>query len=72
VLDARGKVIVLGLLSPDHVRMLYRELAAHGLAHTGNNTGGLVVAALLALVIGGALLAMSWWRRPRPGGDRSP
>jgi LPXTG-motif cell wall-anchored protein len=72
VLDAHSKIVVLGVLSPDEVRMLFRELAERRLPHTGNDTGALVLVALLALVLGTALFALSGWRRERPGGDRTP
>ena len=69
VLASRGEIVVLGLLSPDQVRMVYRELAERHLAHTGSNTGEFVLIALVALLIGSAMLAMSGWRREPPDDD---
>ena len=63
VIAPGNNLVRLGLLSPDQVRALFRELAQRRLAHSGNDTGALVPVALLSLVIGGALLGLSAWPR---------
>ena len=66
VVDPGDRIVVLGTLSPEQVRRLFQELADRHLPHTGNNSGTLVAIAMLALVLGGALLAMVGRRRQRP------
>ena len=58
-----NRLVVLGVLHPDQVRALYRELSRRKLAHTGNDTDALVLVASLTLLSGGALLGLA--RRPR-------
>jgi LPXTG-motif cell wall-anchored protein len=59
VITRGNNVVVLGELSADQVRTLYRELAERRLAHTGNDTGALPLVAVLVLLSGGALLGLS-------------
>jgi len=63
VIAPGNNLVRLGLLSPDQVRALFRELAQRRLAHSGNDTGALVPVAVLSLFIGGALLGLSAWPR---------
>jgi LPXTG-motif cell wall-anchored protein len=54
--------VVVGVLRPEQVRALFRELSQRKLAHTGNDTDVLVVIAFITLLTGGALLGLA---RPR-------
>ena len=58
VIDPGDRVVVLGTLSPDQVRALFRELAERRMATTGNDYSALVSVAVVALVTGGALVGL--------------
>jgi hypothetical protein len=63
VIAPGNNTVVLGELSPDQVRAVYRELAERRLAHTGSQTGPLSLVALLSLMGGGVLLGLAARRR---------
>jgi LPXTG-motif cell wall-anchored protein len=71
VIDPGNEMVVLGTLSTEQVRQLFQELTDRRLPHTGTATGGIVFGALLALLVGGALLGLSRWGRDRVRGDRT-
>jgi LPXTG-motif cell wall-anchored protein len=58
-----NRIVALGPLSPKEVRALFGELSQRRLAHTGNDTGVLVLVASLILLSGGALIGLT--KRPR-------
>ena len=72
VIDPGNKMVVIGTLRPEQVRQLFQELADRHLPHTGSNPGTIALVALLALVVGGGLLAMAGRRRQQLGGDPEP
>ncbi len=61
-----SRLVALGVLSPQQVRNLYRELARRRLAHTGSASGELLAVALLTLLCGAALVGVSARPRRRP------
>ncbi len=69
VIDPGNEMVVIGKLSPQQVVQVFQELADQHLPHTGSKTGPLTAIALLALILGGALLAMAGRRRQQPRSD---
>jgi hypothetical protein len=58
VVDPGGKVVELRRLSPDEVAELERELDQQHMGHTGGDTDALPLVALIAFVIGSAMIVV--------------
>jgi LPXTG-motif cell wall-anchored protein len=68
VIDPGNTVVDLGPLSPGQVAELERELGAT-MPHTGSDADALVLAALVAFLVGSALIVVATRRRDEvPGG----